>query len=79
MRLTGQTTRLADRIIQDLFNFGGSRVADHYGTNEADKRLLGIVKARLYHEHGMKENEHFSVIIKPSSKLITINLKKYGK
>lgn len=51
VRTDGNTTRLADHYIQELFKTGSTRVSDHDRTHEADERLMSIVLKRLSIEH----------------------------
>lgn len=51
VRTDGNTTRLADHYIQELFKTGSTRVSDHYRTHGADERLMSIVLKRLSIEH----------------------------
>lgn len=50
-RRTGQSTRLVDRYIQDLFTFGRVEVRDHIDNPTCHELLLGRVKRRLENEH----------------------------
>ena len=56
-RRTGRTTRLADKLIQELFIEGSTTIIDHATTpnNMADSHLLDVVWRRLMSEHGGKE------------------------
>ena len=51
-RRSGNSTRLIDKYVQDLFDNGVVQVLDHYDSHESHKRLLRIFLARLSVEHG---------------------------
>lgn len=57
MRKSGQTTRLADKYIQELFEsetVNGKAcitIRDHVGTPDMDKHLMEIILGRLQIEH----------------------------
>ena len=56
-RATGDTTRQADKIIQQFFSqpMGtGIQVCDHYPTRQADECLFKMVAERLEREHHVK-------------------------
>jgi len=49
---TGQTTRLADKYIQQLFTKGKIQVRNHYSERLSDNdHLFGIIIKRLFDEH----------------------------
>ena len=52
-RCTGESTRLMDSYIQELYNHKGVwiKIVDHYGTRAADKILLGRIAKRMADEH----------------------------
>lgn len=54
-RCTGESTRLMDSYIQELYNHKGVwiKIVDHYGTRAADKILLGRIVKRMTDEHSM--------------------------
>lgn len=53
MRRTGRTTRLADYIIQQLFNYPGVsvKIVDHHHSSSACEHLCNIITRRLRLEH----------------------------
>lgn len=52
MRRTGQTTRLVDQFIQELYQNGKTRVYDHMNDNEeARENIYNRVLKRLSMEH----------------------------
>ena len=52
-RCTGESTRLMDSYIQELYNHKGEwiKIVDHYGTPAANKILLGRIAKRMADEH----------------------------
>lgn len=54
-RRSGRTTRIADEIIQALFQHEGEDkwipIADHYSTPKASDLLYKIIRRRLESEH----------------------------
>ena len=51
VRMTGRSTRLVDKCIQDLFTNGVVIVFDHYDHSRAHRDLFDRVMRRLYSEH----------------------------
>lgn len=61
-RRTGETTRIADQVIQEFFNSElNERITyrDHYWGSLTTCHLRGIIEKRLESEHGMKRGKHF--------------------
>ena len=56
-RRTGNTTRIIDWSIQELFTNGECFVVDHYGTREASIYAYNITLSRLKNEHGLQEKD----------------------
>ena len=52
-RMVGNTTRLVDYYIQELFKGGEVRIHDHYGSKQADRDLISRIRQRLTIEHGI--------------------------
>lgn len=52
-RVTGMTTRLVDKYVQELYNHEGEwvEIIDHYDTPEAHRILLNKVLDRMHNEH----------------------------
>lgn len=50
-RRCGETTRIADRLIQNLFLYGEAEIEDHHDSRESNKDLLDIIANRLKNEH----------------------------
>jgi hypothetical protein len=50
-RKSGRTTRLIDKAIQDLFNNGNVKIADHHDTLKMHRYLFDRVVFRLHNEH----------------------------
>ncbi len=50
-RRCGNTTRIVDKVIQDLFNGKLCRVCDDYPSKDAQRRILKIILTRLQREH----------------------------
>ncbi len=81
-RATGETTRLADRTIQEFFTQPmGTKIYayDHYGTRQADQMLLKTVAKRLETEHHAKfhlGNYHGCYIVRDTPTLREIILKE---
>ena len=50
-RRCGNTTRIADKVIQDLFKGKLCRVLDHHPTELMARFLMGIVVKRIAQEH----------------------------
>jgi len=50
-RRSGRTTRLADKLIQELFETGVIIIKDHYDTRQADEELYHKITRRLQQEH----------------------------
>lgn len=65
-RRTGQSTRLIDKYIQELFTNGSVIISDHYDSEDADIWLLDRFLTRLYieHRHTKVEVEDFKVSLK---------------
>lgn len=55
-RRVGNTTRLADYYIQQLFNTGFCIIRDHHPTKMASENLFQIIWNRLYKEHQMHDS-----------------------
>lgn len=51
-RRSGQTTRIIDHLIQELFTNGEAVVFDHFDKLECRMRVADIMKRRLDMEHG---------------------------
>jgi hypothetical protein len=51
-RRSGRTTRIVDRLIQQLYTTGEACAYDHHNSSESDKRVAKLMMRRLYHEHG---------------------------
>ena len=56
-RRVGNSTRLIDKYVQDLFNEGNVVVYDHYNTNNSNNFLLSKFLGRLNLEHGFTMND----------------------
>ena len=54
LRATGRTTRIIDRLVQELFETGSCKIADHHPTHEADRYLLHRLMGRLEAEHHLR-------------------------
>lgn len=84
-RATGETTRLADSVIQEFFAQPmGTKIYahDHYGTRQADQLLLKTVAKRLETEHHAKfhlGNYHGCYIVRDTPTLREIILKEIEK
>lgn len=84
-RATGETTRLADSVIQEFFAQPmGTKIYahDHYGTRRADQLLLKTVAKRLETEHHAKfrlGNYHGCYIVRDTPTLREIILKEIEK
>jgi hypothetical protein len=50
-RRKGNTTRIADKVIQDLFNGRLCRIVDHYPSLDCARLLLDQIMKRLQSEH----------------------------
>lgn len=70
-RRTGQTTRLADKYIQQLFTKGSIKVQDHFASHPSNSRLLGIIIKRLFDEH-FHGGQRDALIINEGLKQISI-------
>lgn len=57
VRRAGNTTRYANRIVENVLRTKTVRVADHFQSSAANKRLLGIVMRRLRDEHGVLSSD----------------------
>lgn len=62
-RRTGQTTRLADKYIQQLFTKGSIKVIDHFESHPSNSRLFGIIIKRLFDEHFHGGGQRDSLIV----------------
>lgn len=51
MRQNGKTTRIADFLIQQLFEYGEIKIKNHNGNKKGDYELFEIIKQRLKNEH----------------------------
>ncbi len=53
--MSGRTTRLVDKYVQELFDKKGEWVTprDHFGTKESDKELIRRICFRMDKEHGI--------------------------
>lgn len=73
-RRSGRTTRIADKIIQDLFEVEGEDkwipVTDHHNTKKMSKYLFRIIRQRLSTEHS-----HVMIDIHEENGWIYIRLK----
>lgn len=56
-RAVGNTTRLADEIIQNLFEGKKVAIIDHSGTRAGTENLHKIVLGRLEREHGLRTDQ----------------------
>jgi len=77
-RRTGQTTRIVDDYIQELFTKGSITVVDNEDTYELNRRVTSIIKKRLIVEHNHLIPDGITIKEKINSKLrrndITITL-----
>lgn len=53
-RRVGNTTRMIDNAIQELFENGKARMVDHFDTRDLTVRWRAIVSQRLRYEHHLK-------------------------
>jgi len=51
LRASGRTTRIANRLIEDLFTKGFIRVEDHWDNPNAHRELFERTLERLSNEH----------------------------
>lgn len=56
-RRTGRTTRIVDKLIQDLFDNGACYFYDHFPTNDAKMNVHSIIINRLKNEHGITSKD----------------------
>lgn len=73
-RRTGNTTRLVDQFIQDLFIYGECKVYDHYPTRQASMMVYESVLKRLRNEHN-----HVWDHLEINKSRLTIRLKNFNK
>jgi hypothetical protein len=59
LRQSGRTTRIVDDLVQELFSTGQTIVIDHFGSGNADRIALDILKKRLFYEHGLLQDVHY--------------------
>ena len=71
MRKTGQSTRLIDYYIQELFNNPNTviEIKDHYDTIKSNIRLTQLVLRRLYEEHS---GDKFKIINQNTLKYVRV-------
>ncbi len=62
-RRTGRTTKIVDKIIDELFKNGEAICKDHYDSYESHKRVAGIVWTRLLSEHNQQCIIHYDDLI----------------
>lgn len=82
IRRSGQTTRLVDKYIQDLFNGEEVYPRDNYTRSNSYsdiekqlvKRIMGIIANRLYSEHRIDSHSSPICLYKNMNKL-TLQLK----
>ena len=79
IRRSGETTRLADSHIQDLFNFGETVVHDHYNTNLSHKELFDKVLSRLKTEHKQHFHPNSTIRIDFDKRTFKLWLTREGK
>lgn len=61
-RRSGRTTRIADRLIQELFTTGKCEVSDHFGNGYKNRRrVFEILTKRLLVEHKLKANHYITI------------------
>jgi hypothetical protein len=72
MRRSGQTTRIVDAAIQELFTAGSVIIKDHHPTIEADRHAYLVFRRRLKDEHNIGSED---LIISEGNRF-TIQLKK---
>ena len=54
-RHCGNTTRLIDMFVQELFDTGKCQIYDHYNTSSSKDRVMYLVLQRLNREHGIEK------------------------
>ena len=63
LRRNGNTTRIIDALVQELFTTGKCEYwdhADHKGNVVLDHTLRSL-QSRLFYEHGLKQNAGYTV------------------
>ncbi len=78
-RRTGNTTRLADLAIQDIFNGKKWIAKDHHNNTESNENLFTKVMIRLSHEHCNGIPTNMKIFFKYDTKNLTIELIKKDK
>jgi hypothetical protein len=53
VRRAGNTTRIANRIIEEVLTTKSAKIQDHFQSSQANEMLLDIVLRRLDNEHGI--------------------------
>lgn len=57
MRASGRTTRRANKIIENLFEYGAAVVIDHHNTVQSNRELARKVISRMIFEKMIKSNK----------------------
>ena len=74
-RRDGNTTRIIDALVQQLFTEGKVEYWDHADRlgNRALEHMLNRFQSRLYYEHGLKQNDGYT--LNKRERLITLKHK----